>query len=737
MIEKDFNVNFADALGERYITYAMATIMSRSLPDVRDGIKPVHRRLLYAMLKLRLDPESGFKKCARVVGDVIGKYHPHGDQAVYDALVRLAQSFAVRYPLVEGQGNFGSIDGDNAAAMRYTEAKLTRVAMLLLEDIDKDVVSFKNTYDDSDIEPLILPGKFPNLLANGSEGIAVGMATSIPPHNASEIFQALIALLDDNEISVAKLCSYIKAPDFPTGGVIYESEESIIKSYQTGKGSFRVRAKWHKEDLGKGLYRIIITEIPYQVQKSRLIEKIADLYKQKKLTLLGSIQDESDADLRIIIEPKTRNIDSDLLMEQLFKFTELENKFYLNMNVLNSHTKPHIMSLKQVLQEFIEHRYVVMRRKSNYLLDKIINRLEILDGYLIAYLNLDKLIAIIRDNDEPKPLIIKEFSLTDNQAEAILNMKLRSLRKLEEFKIKAERDNLVKERDFYEKLLASKSMQKKQLLKEFKELKDEFSKDEGDYARKTEIIHNELTVNFDEKSFIESEKVTLISSKLGWLRIINGHAQDMDKLKFKTGDEPKFNLELNSLDKILLIALSGKFFMLDVHKLPKGRGDGQPINSIVDIANPANILKICKYEENKEYILATKFGLGFRVAAKDLISQTKTGKQIVNLANNDKLIACSEIKEGDDSIILVNSNRKMLIFKISELPKMQRGKGVILQRQVDSELCDVKSINFSEGLAWRTGKQVRQEKDLRAWLGKRAAKGSMVPFGFPKSCKFS
>jgi topoisomerase-4 subunit A len=737
MTEKDYNINFADALGERYITYAMATIMSRSLPDVRDGIKPVHRRLLYAMLKLRLDPESGFKKCARVVGDVIGKYHPHGDQAVYDALVRLAQSFAVRYPLVEGQGNFGSIDGDNAAAMRYTEAKLTRVAMLLLEDIDKDVVSFKNTYDDSDIEPLILPGKFPNLLANGSEGIAVGMATSIPPHNASEIFQALITLLENSDISVAELCHYIKAPDFPTGGVIYETKEAIIKSYQTGKGSFRVRAKWHKEDLGKGLYKIIISEIPYQVQKSRLIEKIAELYKQKKLTLLGSIQDESDADLRIVIEPKTRNIEPSLLMEQLFKFTELENKFYLNMNVLNANTKPHIMSLKQVLEEFIEHRYVVMRRKSNYLLDKIIARLEILEGYLIAYLNLDKLIAIIRDNDEPKPLIVKEFSLTDNQAEAILNMKLRSLRKLEEFKIKAERDSLREEKDFYEKLLASKALQKKELLKEFKELKKEFTKEEGDYARKTKIIHDELNASFDEKSFIESEKVTLISSKLGWLRVLNGHAQDVAKLKFKTGDKSKFIIELNSLDKILLVTMAGKFFMLDVHKLPRGRGDGQPINSILEIDNSANILQIYKYEENQEFILATKFGLGFRVSSKDLISQTKTGKQIVNLANNDKLIACAPINEGDDYVALVNSNRKMLIFKISDLPKMQKGKGVILQRQVDSELCDVRAINFVAGLSWNSGKQIRQETDLRAWLGKRSSKGNMVPFGFPKSNKFN
>ena len=725
-------INFGDAIGKRYISYAMATIMSRSLPDVRDGLKPVHRRLLYAMLKLRLDPEFGFKKCARVVGDVIGKYHPHGDQAVYDALVRLAQTFSVRYPLVDGQGNFGSLDGDNAAAMRYTEAKLTEVSMLLLADIDKDTVDFKNTYDDSDSEPAILPSKFPNLLANGSEGIAVGMATSIPPHNIAELFSALIYLLKNPECYVKTLANFITGPDFPTGGLLLESKQAIIKAYETGRGSFKIRAKWHKEELTKGAYQIVITEIPYQVQKARLIEKIADLYKAKKLTLIGGIRDESDANLRVIIEPKSRNNDANLLMEQLFKFTDLENKFHLNLNVLDSKLVPRVMNLKEVLEEYITHRYVIIRRKSQFELNKITARVELLEGYLIAYLNLDEVIAIIRESDEPKAQLIAKFNLTDNQAEAILNMRLRSLRKLEEFKIKTERDALLQEQGRLSSLLASTALQHAELLNEFEELKKEFTAKKAEYKRRTEIVNDFVHIELDETSFIEEEKVTVICSKLGWIRVVNGHNINNENIKYKIGDEQGFILELKTTEKILITVSDGKFYTLDTHKLPRGKTEGQPINMIIDLDSKAKILELKIYNKNHIFVVATKFGKGFKLLAKDVFAQTKTGKQIVNLDVKDELKVVKNIAPEDDALAVVNSNRKMLIFKLTELPFMTKGKGVILQKQISSELCDVKPLNFQNGLSWFSGKQVRTESDLRAWFGKRAIKGSLVPHGFSR-----
>ena len=725
-------INFGDAIGKRYISYAMATIMSRSLPDVRDGLKPVHRRLLYAMLKLRLDPEFGFKKCARVVGDVIGKYHPHGDQAVYDALVRLAQTFSVRYPLVDGQGNFGSLDGDNAAAMRYTEAKLTEVSMLLLADIDKDTVDFKNTYDDSDSEPAILPSKFPNLLANGSEGIAVGMATSIPPHNIAELFSALIYLLKNPECYVKTLANFITGPDFPTGGLLLESKQAIIKAYETGRGSFKIRAKWHKEELTKGAYQIVITEIPYQVQKARLIEKIADLYKAKKLTLIGGIRDESDANLRVIIEPKSRNNDANLLMEQLFKFTDLESKFHLNLNVLDSKLVPRVMNLKEVLEEYITHRFVIIRRKSQFELNKITARVELLEGYLIAYLNLDEVIAIIRESDEPKAQLIAKFNLTENQAEAILNMRLRSLRKLEEFKIKTERDALLQEQGRLSSLLASTALQHAELLNEFEELKKEFTAKKAEYKRRTEIVNDFVHIELDETSFIEEEKVTVICSKLGWVRVVNGHNINNENIKYKIGDEQGFILELKTTEKILITVSDGKFYTLDTHKLPRGKTEGQPINMIIDLDSKAKILELKIYHKNHIFVVATKFGKGFKLLAKDVFAQTKTGKQIVNLDVKDELKVVKNIAPEDDALAVVNSNRKMLIFKLTELPFMTKGKGVILQKQISSELCDVKPLNFQNGLSWFSGKQVRTESDLRAWFGKRAIKGSLVPHGFSR-----
>lgn len=730
------NIDFSEALSKRYISYAMATIMSRSLPDVRDGLKPVHRRLLYAMLKLRLDPEFGFKKCARVVGDVIGKYHPHGDQAVYDALVRLAQVFAVRYPLVDGQGNFGSLDGDNAAAMRYTEAKLTDIAMLLLHDIDKETVDFKNTYDDGDVEPCVLPAKFPNLLANGSEGIAVGMATSIPPHNISEICSALIYLINNDQCSVKQLCNHISGPDFPTGGSLLETKENIVKNYEVGKGSFRIRAKWYKEELPRNSYQIVIHEIPYQVQKSRLIEKIADLYKAKKLTLLGNIRDESDAELRIVIEPKSKQVDSDLLMEQLFKLSDLETRFYLNLNVLDSSLVPRVMNLKEVLEEFIAHRFVILKRKSIYELNKIVARLEILEGYLVAYLNLDEVIRIIREEDEPKEELIKKFNLSDVQAESILNMRLRSLRKLEEFKIREERDELLKKQDWLNKILGSELLQKQELLNEFEELKKQFSSKNKIYKRRTEIIHEFEVNNFVSQSFIIDEPITILCSNLGWIRAVNGHNVDRTKIKYRSGDEERFVIEVKTTDKLVFLNDEGRFFTIEGHKIPRGKTDGQPLNLIFDIAVQSKIVNLFTYSADASFIVATKYGKGFKLKASDLVAQTKSGKQIVTLDNNDKIVTLKEIGKGHDMLAVVNSNRKMLIFKLSELPFMTKGKGVILQKQVSSDLCDVKSLNYEDGLYFQFGQKQRFESDIRGWLGRRATKGAMVPYGFAKTNKF-
>jgi len=730
------DIDFSEALGKRYISYAMATIMSRSLPDVRDGLKPVHRRLLYAMLKLRLDPASGFKKCARVVGDVIGKYHPHGDQAVYDALVRLAQSFSVRYPLVEGQGNFGSLDGDNAAAMRYTEAKLTDVAMLLLHDIDKDTVDFKNTYDDGDHEPAVLPAKFPNLLANGSEGIAVGMATSIPPHNVFEICGALIHLLNNPDCTVKTLVSYIKGPDLPTGGALFETKETIIKNYETGRGSFRIRAKWRVEELARGTYQIVIYEIPYQVQKARLIEKIADLYKAKRLTLLGNIRDESDEELRVVIEPKSKLVDRNLLMEQLFKLSDLETRFYLNLNVLDAHLVPRVMDLKEVLAEFIAHRFVVLKRKTSFELAKITERVEILEGYLIAYLNLDEVIHIIRTEDEPKPVMIARFKLSDVQAESILNMRLRALRKLEEFKIRDERDELVKKQAFLKKLLASKELQKQELLSEFEEIRKIFNNKHKFYKRRTEIIHQFEINSAVAESFIIEESITVICSDLGWVKALNGHKLELDKIKYRSGDKERFIFEVKTTDKLVILNDDGKFFTLDAHKIMRGKTDGQPLNLLFDTNGANKVVNINIYNQQDEFVIATKFGKGFKLKAGDLMAQTKSGKQIVSLSGKDKVVSLTTINQGDDAIAVVNSNRKMLIFKLAELPFMSKGKGVILQKQISSDLCDIKTLQIASGLTFKAGSRTRSEPDVRGWLGKRASKGSLVPHGFPKNNKF-
>jgi topoisomerase-4 subunit A len=728
------SINFEEALSQRYISYAMATIMSRSLPDVRDGLKPVHRRLLYAMLKLKLDPDSAYKKCARVVGDVIGKFHPHGDQAVYDTLVRLAQSFAVRYPLIEGQGNFGSVDGDNAAAMRYTEAKLTKMAMLLLHDIDKDTVDFKKTYDDSDIEPSILPAKIPHLLANGSEGIAVGMATNIPPHNVNEICKALIYLLDNPECEIADLTNYIKGPDLPTGGIILQDKATIIKNYTLGKGSFLVRAKWHKEELSRGLYQIVITQIPYQVQKSKLIEKIADLYKQKKIPLLGNIRDESDQELRVIIEPKSKLVDENILMAQLFKLTDLETKFHLNLNVLNDQLVPGVMNLKQVLEAFLKHRFIILTRKANFELDKITHRLELLEGLLIAYLNLDRVIAIIREEDEAKAVLKAEFSLTEIQVEAILNMKLRALKKLEEMKIRQERDELLAIEDKLKKLLGSRLLQQKAIIKDLTEIQKSFNGKLD--QRRTEIKHDFELQNITDTSFVIEEAITVFCSNLGWVRALNGHNLDHEKVKYRNGDKGRFIIELKTTDKLIIANDQGKFFTLDVHKILRGKTDGQSVNMIFDNMAQGKIVTIFIYKPTDNYIVATKLAKGFKIKASDVMAQTKSGKQILNLDKGDKLVAVKYITINDDAIAIVNSNRKMLIFNLADLPFMSKGKGVILQKQVDSTLSDVTSLNLNQGLYFQAGSKNRHEKDVRRWHAKRAGKGYLVPYGFAKNGKF-
>ncbi len=728
-------VDFADALGERYLAYALSTIMSRSLPDVRDGLKPVHRRLLYAMLQLKLDPASGFKKCARVVGDVIGKYHPHGDAAVYETLVRLAQEFSVRYPLIEGQGNFGSIDGDNAAAMRYTESRLTAVAMALLQDIDKDTIDFRPTYDGQDQEPAVLPAAFPNLLANGSEGIAVGMATSIPPHNVSELCDALLALLTKPTLSNEALVSYIAGPDFPTGGVIVEPPANILQAYSTGRGSFRVRATWQKEELGHGLYHIIVTEIPYQVQKSRLIEKIADLFKEKRLALLGNIRDESAEEIRIVLEPKSRTVDPVLLMESLFKLTELEVRISLNMNVLTKDSTPKVMSLKEVLHAFLEHRYEVVIRRTRHRLAQIDRRLEILAGLLIAYLNLDEVIRIIREEDEPKQVMIATWALTDLQAESILNMRLRSLRKLEEVEITKEHDALSAEKEELQSILASEAKCKKVIAKEIQSVKKQF----GDHTllgkRRTQfaeqpIEHSVVAI----EAFVEREPITVLCSKMGWIRAIKGHSDDVQDVKYKEGDSSQFAVKLYTTDRLVLFSSSGRFYTLPCDKIPKGKGHGEPLRLMIDLEEGADIVTMFVQEYNRKLLVVARSGRGFIVEEQDTIAQTRTGKQILNLQEGDQAYICKPIH--GDAVAIIGENRKMLVFKLEEIPVMKRSQGVTLQKYKQAMMADIKIFHYAEGLSWKMGERTRTESDLTAWLGKRGGTGRLPPVGFPRNNRF-
>ncbi|MET0687733.1 MAG: DNA topoisomerase IV subunit A, partial [Methyloceanibacter sp.] len=692
-------VNLRDALEERYLAYALSTIMHRALPDVRDGLKPVHRRLLYAMQQLRLAPQGEFRKCAKIVGDTMGNFHPHGNQAIYDALARLAQDFTVRYPLIDGQGNFGNIDGDNPAADRYTEARLTAVAAQLLNGIDEDTVDFRLNYDGRELEPSVLPANFPNLLANGASGIAVGMATSIPPHNAGELLDAALHLIKFPNATADKLVDFVPGPDLPTGGVIVEPREAIVAAYKTGRGSFRLRAKWAQEDTGRGTYQIVVTEIPYHVQKARLVARIAELLQLKKLPLLADVRDESAEDIRLVLEPKSRSVDPLLLMESLFKLTELETRLPLNMNVLSRGQVPNVVSLRQALREWLDHRQVVLVRRAKFRLAKIDHRLEVLDGYLIVYLNIDKVIKIIREKDEPKPVLMKAFKLTDVQAEAILNMRLRALRKLEEMEIKREHESLTKERKELKALLASKDRQWKWIADEIKALKDQFGQKTALGRRRTNFAEAPEGVEVElAEAMIEKEPVTIVLSDKGWIRAIRGHQTAPESLTFKESDRLKSFVKAQTTDTLLLFATNGRFYSLGADKLPGGRGHGEPYRLMIDIEEVADAVELFVHQPGRKLLVASTSGHGFIVPEDEVLAQTRKGKQVLNVPAGTEAVVCAPA-EGD-SIAVIGENRKLLLFPLEELPEMPRGKGVRLQRYKDGGLADAKAFDKKEGLTY-------------------------------------
>ncbi len=723
-------------LSERYLSYALSTIMSRSLPDVRDGMKPVHRRLMYAMYQLKLNPNLAPKKSARVVGDVIGKFHPHGDTAVYDAMVRMAQDFAQRYPLVDGQGNFGNIDGDNAAAMRYTEARLTDVALLLLDGIEENAVDFRANYDGSEVEPVVLPGGFPNLLANGTNGIAVGMATSIPPHNVAELCGAMELMLE-RDASVAELAEIVGGPDFPTGGTLVESREDIVKAYETGKGSFRARAKWEREDLKQGQYQIVVTEIPYQVQKSRLIEKIADLITSKRLPMLDDVLDESAEDIRLVLVPKNRNVEPDILMEALYRNTDLESRFSLNMNVLEGGLVPRVMNLKEVLQFWMDHQQDVLVRRSRYRLEKVLHRLEVLAGYLIVYLNIDEVIRIIRFEDEPKQELMKTFQLTEIQTEAVLNLRLRRLHKLEEVEIRTEHDKLSAERDGLEKLIGSEARQWTRIKKQIGEIKKMFGPDTALGARRTVLGDAPAPMSIDlDQAMIEKEPVTVICSQQGWVRAMKGHGLNSVEFKYKDGDKEAFVLEAQTTDKLLVFGTNGRFYTLGCDKLPPGRGFGEPLRLMVDLPNDADVAKLMLHKVGGRLLVVASSGHGFVAKADDVLAQTKTGKQVLNVSGKSSAKICKYIEDGHDHVAVMGQNRKMLVFALDELPEMGRGKGVILQKYKDGGVSDTKTFSIETGLEFKYGTGMRTVDDIGPWIGKRASVGRLPPNGFPKNNLF-
>lgn len=743
---------FDSALSERYLVYALSTITARSLPDLRDGLKPVHRRLLWAMRQLKLNPNDAFKKSARVVGDVIGKYHPHGDASVYDAMVRLAQDWSLRYPLVEGQGNFGNIDGDNAAAYRYTEARLTRTAMQLMAGLDEGTVNFVPTYNGEDEEPEIFPGLFPNLLANGSSGIAVGMATNIPSHNVAEIIDATLLLIDNPHAEHSQLMEVFHGPDLPTGGIIVDSPAVISHAYETGRGAIRVRGRfstgrdeagnWEEtgiEKLSGGQWQLIVSEIPYMVPKSKLIEQIAQLIADKKLPILEDIRDESDEQIRLVLIPKSRNVDPDLLKESLYKLTDLENRFGLNLNVLDSHRTPGVLGLKLVLQKWVISQIDILLRRSQHRLDKIANRLELLGGYIIAYLNLDRIIEIIRTEDEPKPVMMAEFELTDRQAEAILNMRLRSLRKLEEMELRKERDELLAEQEELQKLLDNPARQRTRLKRDLNTLRKDYAEDTPLGRRRTTIAEAAPTREFSMDAMIEKEPVTVILSAKGWIRAAKGHVPLDGDFKFKEGDGPAFALHCQTTDKLLVAVDNGRFYTLGADKLPGARGFGEPIRTMVDIDPEAQIVSVTVYKPKGQLLLAANTGRGFAAEMDELLAETRKGRGVVSTKPGVKLAVVREIAPEHDHVAVIGENRKLVIFALSEVPLLAKGQGVTLQRYKDGEMADVITLKLEDGLTWTMGGEsgrTRVEKDLLPWKVARGAAGRLPPNGFPRDNRF-
>jgi len=745
---------FDSALSERYLVYALSTITARSLPDLRDGLKPVHRRLLWAMRAMRLDPSQGYKKSARVVGDVIGKFHPHGDTAVYDAMVRLAQDFSLRYPLVDGQGNFGNIDGDNAAAYRYTEARLTRVAIDLMQGLDEGTVDFKPTYNGEDEEPEIMPGLFPNLLANGASGIAVGMATNIPPHNAAEVIDAALVLIENPKAELAELLEHVKGPDFPTGGIIVDGPETIRHAYETGRGGFRVRARyslgkqadgtWEETGIEKqpgGTWQLVVSEIPYGVAKGKLIEQIAQLIADKKLPILEDVRDESAEDLRIVLVPKSRNVDPDILKESLYRLTELENRFALNLNVLDATRTPKVMGLHQLLTEWLQHQIVVLIRRSKHRIAKIDDRLELVAGYLIAFLNLDRIIEIIRTEDEPKAVMMAEFMLTDRQAEAILNMRLRSLRKLEEMELKREQEDLTAERDELVKLVESPARQKTRLRKDLSALRAVYGPETVLGARRTTLAEAAPARDIPLDAMIEKEPVTVILSKRGWIRAQRGHVapEQWGEFKFKEGDELAFATRAQTTDKLLVAASDGRFYTVGADKLPGGRGFGEPLRLMVDIDPDARIVALIPATAEGRLLLASSSGHGFVAQMSEVVAETRKGRNVVNLKPKAQLGVVRPIAADHDSVAVIGENRKLVVFPLAEVPVMARGQGVMLQKYRDGGLSDATTFVFSEGLSWAMGGdtgRTRTETDLGPWRVARSASGRMPPTGFPRNNRF-
>ncbi|MEM9715042.1 MAG: DNA topoisomerase IV subunit A [Pseudomonadota bacterium] len=724
------------AIGDRYLTYALSTIMHRALPDARDGLKPVHRRILYAMSRLNLAPSGKFLKSAKISGDTMGDFHPHGDGAIYDAMARLAQDFVIRYPLVQGQGNFGNIDGDGPAASRYTEARLTKFSEALLDGLEENSVDFQENYDGRLEEPSVLPAAFPNLLANGASGIAVGMATNIPPHNIDELVGACLHLVKAPNARDDTLLEYVKGPDFPTGGIIVEPPESIANAYRTGRGSFRLRARWDVEELPRGMWQIVVTEIPYQVQKSKLIEKIAELIQTKKVPILGDVRDESAEDVRLILEPKSKSVEPSVLMETLFRLSDLETRFSLNMNCLIDGRTPKVCSLKEVLRAFLDHRREVLLRRAKHRLDKIDRRLEILEGYIVAFLNLDRVIQIIREEDDPKAVMMAEFELTDVQAEAILNMRLRALRKLEEMELRRERDNLMQERADLQDLLESEELQWSKISDQLRDVRRAFGKDALNGARLSELSEAPEVEDVPLEAMIEREPITVVCSEMGWIRAMKGHIDLTQELKYKDGDGPRFAFHAETTDRLILFGENGRFYTLSASSLPGGRGMGEPIRLMVDLPNEAGMVDLFIHVPGRKLLLASSAGDGFVVTEDDVVAQTRAGKQALNVKAPNVARVCRPVQ--GDHVAAVGENRKVLVFPITELPEMGRGKGVRLQKYKDGGLSDARTFDLAKGLDWKDpAGRTRVETELEHYVGKRASAGLMAPRGFPRDNKFT